>query len=146
MELNLQYQQEFRAIDIDNSGLITKNEFLKYYRTNGDLAGSSDNFLEWMFAAIDNDNSGKISFKEFVHFADAKRQIDWNDTKWFERMIFRMMDTDKSGELDKDEFKRLLELLEVPTNELDQYLLEIDTDGNGTIDMDEFITFLERTA
>ena len=144
--LNLQYQQEFRMIDIDNSGLITKAEFMKYYKTHGELAGSSETFLEWMFEVVDEDHSGKISYTEFAIFAEAKTQIDFSDERWFERMIFRMMDTDKSGAIDADEFKRLLELLGLPSGEgeIKELLEAIDADGNGVIDMDEFITFLSQ--
>ena len=99
-----------------------------------------------MFAVIDNDNSGKISFKEYCIFAKAKRQVDFKDPNWFERMIFRMIDADGSGEIYEDEFKRLLELLGVPTTDenVKQLLAALDTDGNGVIDMDEFITFFSQ--
>ena len=146
MELNLQYQQEFREIDKNSSGLISKSEFMKYYKLHGELAGSSESFLEWMFAVIDEDNSEKISFKEFCIFAEAKSMIDFTDERWFERMIFRMMDTDKSGAIDADEFKRLLVLLGLPSgkDDLKELIDAIDADGNGVIDMDEFINFLSQ--
>ena len=141
LSLNLQFQQEFRAIDVDGSGLITKKEFMNYYKTHKSFPKNTKRSVEWMFEVVDVDHSGKISFKEFAIFAEAKSQIDFKDKRWFERMIFRMMDTDKSNAIDADELKRLVQLLGLPSGDGDvqQLLNEIDTDGNGVVDLDEFL-------
>ena len=143
--INPQYQKEFRDIDVDGSGLITKPEFMKYYKTHKMFPRNKKSFVEWMYEVIDIDRNGKISFKEFAIFAEAKAQIDYNDEEWFERMIFRMMDVDKSGGIDPDEFKRLVELLGVPSTEKDiqQLIKDIDANKDGVINMDEFITFFK---
>ena len=56
------------------------------------------------------------------------------------RAIFNKYDTDKSGELDMDEFEQFcIDLGESYTPEqLEVALGEIDDDGNGTIDFEEF--------
>ena len=145
LKMSMGHQQEFRDIDVDGSGLITKTEFMKYYKTHKMFPRNKKSFVEWMFEVIDIDHSGKISFKEFVIFAEAKAQINFKDDQWFERMIFRMMDVDKSGGIDADEFKRLVELLGVPSTEknIQQLLKDIDANKDGVINMDEFITFFK---
>ncbi|KAL7565219.1 hypothetical protein ACA910_016557 [Epithemia clementina (nom. ined.)] len=56
-------EQEFKTIDSDGNGVITKEEF---YRFMGDRVSEQD--FNVMFAAIDIDHSGSIDFAEFCAF------------------------------------------------------------------------------
>ena len=53
--------------------------------------------------------------------------------------IFDQLDTDKSGDLSRDEIKHALEVLGLQANyNIDDLLKDMDTDGNGNISIEEF--------
>jgi len=53
--------------------------------------------------------------------------------------VFDQLDTDKSGDLSRDEIKHALEVLGLQENyNLDDLLKGMDTDANGTISIEEF--------
>ena len=53
--------------------------------------------------------------------------------------VFDQLDTDKSGDLSRDEIKHALEVLGLQANyNLDDLLKNMDTDANGTISIEEF--------
>ena len=53
--------------------------------------------------------------------------------------VFDQLDTDKSGDLSRDEIKHALEVLGLQENyNLDDLLKNMDTDANGTISIEEF--------
>jgi|EP00672_Neobodo_designis_P025063 calmodulin len=60
--------------------------------------------------------------------------------------IFDLVDEDKSGEISKNELKKLMETLRLhPTEEeLTAMMREVDADGSGDIDFDEFVTVMSR--
>jgi Ca2+-binding EF-hand superfamily protein len=66
------------------------------------------------------------------------------------KSVFRMYDTDGSGELDYDEFNvAMRQTAEIPKHKVpDEGLVElfeeIDGDGSGEVDADEFIEFIQR--
>ena len=57
---------------------------------------------------------------------------------------FRMFDTDKSGEIDKKEFRKLVQSLglEMNINKIDDLMKKVDKDGSGNIDIDEFTAMM----
>ena len=77
-----------------------------------------------------------------------------NDDKVFIPIVeeaFRTVDTDKSGYIDKDEFKQCsLQVakgfgLENPTQSaIEEVYNKLDADGNGTIDLDEFKKYVRQ--
>ncbi len=60
--------------------------------------------------------------------------------------IFDLVDEDKSGQISKNELKKLMETLRLhPTEEeLTAMMREVDADGSGDIDFDEFVTVMSR--
>ncbi|TMW62220.1 hypothetical protein Poli38472_009713 [Pythium oligandrum] len=58
---------------------------------------------------------------------------------------FREHDTDNSGELDHNEFKRFMKHYGMQDDhEIDQLIRKLDTDGDGSISCDEFTRFFQR--
>ena len=64
------------------------------------------------------------------------------------KKAFDKMDTDGSGELDRDELMQLMQIMEprrgITNDELDEAMTEIDTGGDGLVDFEEFATYWER--
>jgi Ca2+-binding EF-hand superfamily protein len=57
---------------------------------------------------------------------------------------FKQIDDDKSGHLDEDEMKMLIDALGIPAdrNKVHEMMEEIDVDGTGSIDFNEFVTMM----
>ena len=62
-------------------------------------------FVEQMFQLIDQDGNGFISFREFLDMIVIFAKGSPEDKI---KLMFDMYDVDRSGELDKDEFKKML--------------------------------------
>jgi|EP01047_Picozoa_sp_COSAG01_P004248 Ca2+-binding EF-hand superfamily protein len=58
------------------------------------------------------------------------------------------MDSDGSGELDREELLQLMQIMEprrgITSEELDEAMAEIDTSGDGLVDFDEFSAYWEN--
>ncbi|KAG5180101.1 hypothetical protein JKP88DRAFT_166963 [Tribonema minus] len=142
----------FAIFDKDNDGTIDFEEFkailpqlgievslpkaLRYFRTcdkNGNGSIDLDEFKMALFA-VDPDNGNPVGFapNSLLSPMDA----------------FDMFDTDKSGNIDEDEFFFLLQFLGVEVSEerLESLFKQYDTNGNGTIEYDEFKKIWVRLA
>ena len=62
-------------------------------------------FVEQMFQLIDQDGNGFVSFREFLDMIVIFAKGSPDDKI---KLMFDMYDVDRSGELDKDEFKKML--------------------------------------
>lgn len=62
------------------------------------------------------------------------------------REIFNLVDADGSGQISHEEFRKLLETLNLrPTeDELVEMFDEVDGDGNGTIEFEEFVSVMSK--
>ena len=64
------------------------------------------------------------------------------------RKAFDKMDSDGSGELDRDELMQLMQIMEprrgITNDELDDAMKEIDTGGDGLVDFDEFSAYWDK--
>ena len=71
-----------------------------------------------------------------------------NDEKVFNQIAeeaFNTVDTDRSGLIDKDEFKKCGFGLEHPDqSHVDEIYSKLDSDGNGSIDLDEFKKYVKE--
>lgn len=59
---------------------------------------------------------------------------------------FRMFDTDQSEEIDKKEFRKLVQSLgiDAKSSRIDQMMKEVDLDGSGQINLKEFATMMNK--
>ena len=62
------------------------------------------------------------------------------------RETFAMFDENNSGDIDKTEFSKLIDVLglEISDKKQNELLRELDKEGNGTIDYDEFVHLMTR--
>ena len=65
-------------------------------------------FVEQMFQLIDEDENGFISFREFLNMIVIFAKGNPEDKI---KLMFDMYDIDRSGELDKNEFKKMLKAM-----------------------------------
>ncbi|CAF0878703.1 unnamed protein product [Rotaria sp. Silwood1] len=110
-------QQVFRKVDTDGSGSISANE-LQSALSNGTWSPFNPETVRMMIGIFDNDNSSTINFNEFKAL--------WNFITQWEK-IFRGFDEDRSGSIDRNEFRKALTTFGM-----------FDRDASSTIDFKEF--------
>ena len=166
----------FKAIDVDNSGHISKEEFKEALHTSKKVKKfvnesqilrvliARDDF-DQAFMKMDTDNSNELTFEEFWQFCEQesdKRNI---------KMLFQAIDKDGSKSITVDEFRwaftndsRVREFVkrshilaplihhrEDGSEDFEGAFAEIDGDdqgkkGHGKIDIHEFFKFCKRMA
>nr|POE51910.1 calcium-binding mitochondrial carrier sal1 [Quercus suber] len=96
----------------------------------------ADDLVRDMLAACDIDHDGKISHDDFARFCKRTETELW--------MLFKSIDKDRSGNLDKKELSAALERanLKVSNTRLDRFFSSIDQNRDGRIDFTEWRDFL----
>jgi Ca2+-binding EF-hand superfamily protein len=166
----------FKAIDVDSSGHISKEEFQEALHTSKKvqkfvnesqvlrvLVARED--FDTAFMKMDTDNSNEVTFDEFWRFCEVesdKRNI---------KALFKAIDKDGSKKITVDEFKwawthdqrvrefirrshilaPLIHQAEDGSEDFDGAFAAIDADeeggkGHGQIDFHEFFKFCKRMA
>ena len=93
----------FSSVDLDGNGVLSRDEF--FTAVAGMKGGFSREVTDRLFDEFDVDKSGDISYDEYVGWMcrDLLRQNARDAMK-----LFREMDTDGTGEVEKWEFRRAL--------------------------------------
>ncbi|XP_062078230.1 calcium uptake protein, mitochondrial-like [Humulus lupulus] len=86
--------------------------FLRGERVSGELHCAPSNF----FMLFDTNNDGLISFAEYLFFVTLLRIPDSSFS-----VAFKMFDLDNNGEIDREEFCKLMALMRAQTREGAQY-------------------------
>ena len=83
-----------------------------------------------------------MSIKDIINDEKKLREVA--------RVAFDSVDTDKSGEIDKDELAKVMEGISKdlgvapPTSaEINEVLVHLDSDKSGKIDFDEFVVLIK---
>nr|AAP06488.1 similar to 16 kDa calcium-binding protein (EGG antigen SME16 in Schistosoma mansoni [Schistosoma japonicum] len=96
-------EQEFKSIDKNSDGYLTKSEIIKCL----ERFGFKKNKAEEVIKLYDENKDNKISKEEFMRATNKKlRQCDVSCAAL--RKIFREMDRDKNGTVSKDELKAFM--------------------------------------
>lgn len=76
----------------------------------------------------------------YQKFHKALLKADWSEEGMVE--LFKSFDTDDSGHVDREEFRKIFkdQDLKITDRDIDLLILELDVDESGTIDYKEFIT------
>ena len=156
-ELKAQVDQLFKEIDRDNSGKLNRNEVGKAVlaQTGKSL---SEYELHQAMKEIDTDDSGDVDIKEFQAYMANKRKTEKTalaatmdnrlDRVSVHSRLFKKIDTDHSGALDRDEVAKAVLVQTgkyLSEKELDEAMKEIDTDGSGDVDIEEFQAYMIKT-
>jgi len=136
-----------------------------------DKSELADGFFDSVFTFLDTDDSKSLDFTEFILWfsrhgfsenvllSEEQRKIrqiarthgmDIVQVESF-KAAFDGFDLDKSGEIDFEEFEKLLYALvkvpshlDLPKSRLNQFWAECDVDGSGAISFEEFLEFYQR--
>ncbi|MCJ1353886.1 MAG: hypothetical protein MMC33_003873 [Icmadophila ericetorum] len=97
---------------------------------------NANGLLADMLKTVDTNGDGKIDYSEFLYFVEHTENELWQ--------LFKSIDRDHNGQLDKDELHMALIAagLIVPRDRLDQFFSEIDANHDGSISFEEWRNFL----
>ena len=131
-----QLKQAFALFDLDGNGFITNDELGTVLRKMGQEP--SDEEVQQMIAEIDEDGDGTIDFDEFCELMEKRMSDDNTEADIIE--VFKVFDTDGSGNISSLELEHILTNLDEPLTQAEvQWIVgEADVDGDGTISFDEF--------
>jgi len=159
----LAVKELFEELDADGSGDISKQELYTVFRqrkrkpaeilkhkiagvidTDGD-GTLSESELTGMFDKIDVNGDGSITYEELYGFLVANKVIGASESTAVKE-LFKEIDQDNSGEIDKTEFCDLfLEQVLKPSELLKASIVQlIDTDGDGDLSDDELKAFFRK--
>ena len=97
-----------------------------------------------MLNEVDTDGNGSISFDEFLALMARKMR----DTDSDEEMVeaFKVFDRDQNGLIQKDELKKVMEILgeQVTNEEIEEMMIIADPDGDNAISYEKFLACFDR--
>ena len=139
-EFILKLNQEFRLLDQNGDGKISKDELLQAYLKVMDH-GRAMVEVDKVMKSIDSNESGFIDYSEFVT-ACLKADVIANQENL--DLAFKRFDADGNGKLTADEIQRLLGTGLAETENVKKILEEVDSNGDGEIDLKEFQEIMFR--
>jgi len=125
-------RSEFAKLDIDDTGTVTHEDFVKVLRRQG----VSDDEASRMFAGMDQDQSSEISYTEYL--AAALSSKVYNDEARV-REAFRRLDVDESGVITADNLASIMGE-SYSAERIRAMIADVDFKGEGCIDFEEFMT------
>jgi Ca2+-binding EF-hand superfamily protein len=140
-------QQQFRFIDTDGNGELSKEEIERAVNQ----LGMDPSFPQLIFAICDQSGSGVVKFPEFKRFMQALDAIDPNkfeSQEKFFKMVFDAIDKDKNGTLSCKELQQFFDLIGagVTQKEVNQLIKEIDVKGTNSVTFLEIFRWLKLDA
>jgi calcium-dependent protein kinase len=131
----------FSLIDRDNSGKITKKEFLEhlqeYFKSIGEDIENLKEEVETTFSSLDANSNGTIEYNEFLRAAVDKEELLNNEHLLLS--TFHFFDKDRSGNIDVNELHHMFGEDSRNVKEfLEKILHEIDVNGDDRINFMEF--------
>eukprot|EP01043_Picozoa_sp_COSAG02_P037185 COSAG02_NODE_2773_length_8058_cov_8.208820_3_plen_856_part_00 len=127
--------QLFQTMDDDGDGLLQLKEFHDYCKANPDWA--AEGLKKRSVSGRKITPGGEIVTKIF----------EKSQTGMFRIVeVFFLVDTDGSGEMDRNEFEVALDMMKfkLAPADIDLAFDELDEDGGGTIEIEEFMARMRR--
>ncbi|CAD8061662.1 unnamed protein product [Paramecium primaurelia] len=129
---------EFKKIDKDGNGQISKDELLQVYLKQYDEIKAKQ-MVDDIFDKVDTNKSGFVDFTEFITSAANEEKLL---NKQRLQQAFNMFDTNGDGQISRDELQEIMGGID--DNLWKEILSMCDSDGDGQISQQEFIEFLVK--
>uniref|UniRef100_A0A7S3AFY2 EF-hand domain-containing protein n=1 Tax=Haptolina ericina TaxID=156174 RepID=A0A7S3AFY2_9EUKA len=126
---------EFDAGDVDHDESLDFDEFCKMVRER-EMGEHTTAELRKRFDALDTSGNGKLAMSEYLRYA-LRDALARSSTRVVE--LFQQWDVDKSGFIDRKEFRRAVQELgfNARDKEIDIVFDEYDEDNSGELDYRE---------
>lgn len=134
----------FDLFDIDGSGVITMDEYMRIMESLGQDIDSLE--AEDLFRGSDIDGDADIHFSEFLTFYAKK----WGKATPFENedeQVFDMFDIrNADGRIDKSDLERISEITGagLTTEEISAIFENGDIDQDGALSLEEFTDLMKQ--
>ena len=129
-----EFDRVYQVFDADNDGTLTRSEIVAALEILGKSISPQDrqNLLNRI------SDRGIVTKDSFIEWMSQRQDIDLIADL---REIFELIDVDRSGHLDFEEFTQVIRCLNPSASdaEITQAVQKADKDGNGEIDFEEFI-------
>ena len=124
----------FETIATDENGSLDLNKVINFLK----IAELPEELGRLVFFLFGGDDKNEINKTAFENFFGLLNEITKDPSIAFKK-LFDKIDKDKSGEIDREELKHFMEILDIKigADELNALFSEIDSDGNGTLSFDE---------
>lgn len=121
---------DFRKIDTNSNDTLSRKEFRDHFVK---LKFDKKSVQDALFRYADSDESDNVTFHEYVVLSLCLLVL---------RILFAFADTDKSGQLSRDEVKRVLDDAHIPEKAMkkfDHQYATVDVDDSKSLSYQEFV-------
>jgi Ca2+-binding EF-hand superfamily protein len=121
---------DFRKIDTNNNGTLSRKEFREHFIR---LGFDKKSVQDALFRYADEDESDDVGFSEYVHLGLCLLVL---------RILYAFADFDKSGQLSKEEVRKVLEDAHIPENarkKFEHQFSVVDVDDSKSLSYQEFV-------
>ncbi|VDD83930.1 unnamed protein product [Mesocestoides corti] len=134
------FLRKFREMDVDKSGVLTKDEV----KTCLLASGFDKKFIKQFIRKFDADGDGNITEDEYLRVVCILPKKEQKLAFW--RSVFDDIDKDKSGRISCQELHHLLKDMGFPVkvSELKDWIRGQDKNNDGEMDFQEFVAFMSN--
>jgi len=121
---------DFRKIDTNSNGTLSRKEFREHFVR---LGFDKKSVQDALFRYADEDESDDVGFSEYVHLGLCLLVL---------RILYAFADFDKSGQLSKEEVKKVLDDAHIPENtrkKFEHQFNVVDADDSKSLSYQEFV-------
>jgi len=121
---------DFRKIDTNANGTLSRKEFRDHFVK---LGFDKKSVIDALFRYADEDESDDVGFSEYVHLGLCLLVL---------RILYAFADFDKSGQLSKEEVKKVLDDAHIPENarkKFEHQFSVVDVDDSKSLSYQEFV-------
>ncbi|CAD8150298.1 unnamed protein product [Paramecium pentaurelia] len=136
-------QKQFKKIDVNHDGTLSKEELLQCYREIYNDELKCNQIVDHLFEQADVNGSNQIDYTEFV-IAFAKKEQIMAQNKL--EKAFKLFDKDGNGQISKQELQDIMGGVQLSDNQWSNVFGELDLNGDGVVTLQEFTEMLIKGA